>query len=362
MQYGDMPHMREEKFRNKVSWMMFIFSIFVIWVHSYNVELFAGGLWGPSWEYAAKMEDFVSVGLGQLAVPGFFLISSYLFFRTYTPSLLLKKWRGRLQSIVIPYVVWNSLYYLGYVLATRLPFVETVVGKEKIPLSLSGYLDAVFHYSYAPIFWYLYQLIILIILSPVIYWLVKGKITGLVYLAALFAAVHFHLDMQHPNTDALAYYSAAAWLSTHGKQVVERKWDWKQAAAGSGLMVFAVFCFFRMVRPGADVLWTVCFRLTGPAALWLVICESCLCEARPWMKQSLYLYAVHYVIVRFVNKGAALALQRMLSEVPAAASLTVYFLLPVIVVCLSYWSAKFLCRYIPAAWKLLSGGRRLDGG
>lgn len=352
--------MREEKFRNKVSWMMFVFSIFVIWVHSYNVELFAGGLSGSSWETAAKIEDFVSVGLGQLAVPGFFLISSYLFFRTYTPSVLLKKWKGRLQSIVIPYVVWNSLYYLGYMLAARIPLVQEVVGKDAVPFTLTAYFDAVFHYSFAPIFWYLYQLILLILLSPVIYLLVKRKITGLVYLAALFAAVHFHLDMQHPNTDALFYYSVAAWLAVHGKDMVERKWDRKQAAAGIFLLAAAAVCLLQMSRPGADVLWTVCYRLLGPVSIWLLVREAHLREARPWMKQSLYLYAVHYVIVRFVNKGSAMIFQKMMSEMPAVLSLIVYFLLPAVVVCLSYGSAVFLSRYFPAVWKLLSGGRKLE--
>ena len=47
--------MREENFRNKISWMMFLFSLFVIWVHAYNIELFAAGQAGALWETAWKM-------------------------------------------------------------------------------------------------------------------------------------------------------------------------------------------------------------------------------------------------------------------------------------------------------------------
>lgn len=354
--------MHEERFRNKVTWMMFLLSILVIWVHSYNVDLFAGGFEGPLRDGAAKIENMVSVGLGQIAVPGFFLLSSYLFFRNYRPDLLVKKWKGRFQSIVIPYVIWNSMYYLGYAAATRLPFVQSVVGKDAVPFRLDEYLKAVLQYSHAPIFWYLYQLIILILLSPVIYFLVKGKITGLVYLAALFAAIHFGLDMQHPNTDALTYYSAAAWMALHGKEWVEAAWNRRRAYVGVGIMVFAGFCFYRMGRGGADVLWTVFFRLLAPAALWLLIRDSALGAAKPWMKQSLYLYAVHYVIVRFMNKGAAMALRPVLKgEAMMGAALVIYFLQPVAVVWLSYGSALILSRYLPPVWKVLSGGRRLDG-
>ena len=32
----------EKRFHDQISWLMFLFSIFVIWVHSYNVDLFSG--------------------------------------------------------------------------------------------------------------------------------------------------------------------------------------------------------------------------------------------------------------------------------------------------------------------------------
>lgn len=34
--------MTEKQFRNKVTWFSFVFSLLVIWVHSYNAELFLG--------------------------------------------------------------------------------------------------------------------------------------------------------------------------------------------------------------------------------------------------------------------------------------------------------------------------------
>ena len=34
--------MKEEQFRNKITWFTFGYSLLVIWVHSYNGELFLG--------------------------------------------------------------------------------------------------------------------------------------------------------------------------------------------------------------------------------------------------------------------------------------------------------------------------------
>ena len=149
----------EKRFHDQISWLMFLFSIFVIWVHSYNVDLFSGGAQDGVWSLADRIENFVSVGLGQIAVPGFFLLSSYLFFRNFSWDKLVGKWKSRVFSVLIPYVVWNLIYYLGYMAASRFLAIRSVVGRDIIPFTVSEIWRAVSQYAYAPIFWYLYQLI-----------------------------------------------------------------------------------------------------------------------------------------------------------------------------------------------------------
>lgn len=352
--------MKEKAFHNQISWMMFVFSILVIWVHSYNVELFSGELLGPWWDTADEIQQFISVGIGQIAVPGFFMLSSYLFFRNFSWDQLGRKWKGRFHSVVIPYFAWNTLYYLGYVIAARLPAVTAVVGKRQVPFNKIEWMAAVFQYRYAPIFWYLYQLILLILLSPVLYLILKRRILGLMYLVLLLAAVHFHLDTQNPNTDALFYYSFAAYGALHGRKAAEAPQAPKRRMTGGVLLFLAVLCFFRMGNPGSDVLWTVAYRFLMPVSLWVLADGERWIETKPWMRQSMFLYAVHFVIVRFVNKGSAMILRPGLGEkAMAAASLAVYFVLPVIVVTVSYMAALFLGKYMPWLWRILSGGRSL---
>ena len=40
------------------------------------------------------------------------------------------------KSLLLPYVLWNILYYLGYVVVTRLSFVENIIGKEPVAFNL----------------------------------------------------------------------------------------------------------------------------------------------------------------------------------------------------------------------------------
>ena len=352
--------MEEKRFRNQVTWMMFILSIFVIWVHSYNVELFAGGQWGPAWDRAVKIENFMSVGIGQIAVPGFFMISSYLFFRNFELKKLPTKWKGRFFSVVVPYVVWTFLYYLGYVIATRLPMVLHVVGKEPIPFTIEETVHAIMDYRYAPIFWYMYQLIFLILLSPIIYGAVKNSVVGIIYLLALLAAIHFHLDTAHPNTDALFYYSVAAYAAVHGKKWMESRGTPDRVAASMMVLAAGIFCYGTMKTEGADVLWTIFYRMLVPVFLWMVISCLQLPKSKPWMRQSLFLYAIHFIVVRFVNKGAALVLvQHAPENVRCIMATAVYFAIPAIIVTVSYFMARILVRWMPLLWRILSGGRKL---
>lgn len=355
--------MEEKTFRSQITWLTFLFSVFVIWIHSYNVELFAAGSVhqaDPVWQAVQTVERGIGDSLGQIAVPGFFMLSAYLFFRDFSWDKLLGKWKRRFFSIAVPYGAWTILYYLGYVAGSRIPGVMAVVGKEPVPFNLEELGRALFRYSYAPIFWYLYQLILLILISPAVYLLVKNRLAGILYLILVAAAVHFRLDTQNPNTDALFYYSFGIYMAVHGKKTVEGPWGKRRVAEGAVLLVLSVLAWNMMGKAGASLVWTVGFRFLLPSALWLLLPGEYLPGPRGFMRQSLFLYAIHFVIVRFVNKGAALALTQVLAgDGLAFAALALYFVMPVIVVAGSYVLARLLSRYFCLLWQILSGGREL---
>ena len=116
----------------------------------------------------------------------------------------------------------------------------------------------------------------------------------------------------------------------------------------------------RMGEPGVSVIWTVFYRLLIPVSVWALLDGERLPKTRPWMRQSLFLYAVHYVIVRTVNKGAAIFLLRVAGEQALMLSAVgLYILMPAVVLLASYGMALFLSRWLPGIWKILSGGRNL---
>lgn len=345
--------MEERTFRNKIYWITFLFSVFVIWVHSYNGVLYLGN--SRAALQVDRLERFLGNTLGQIAVPGFFMVSSYLFFLNFRMEILRQKWTSRVKSVLVPYIVWNSLYYFGYVAGSRLPIISDIIGKGIIPFNLPSAVDSVLHYTYNYVFWYLYQLILLIILAPFIYLAVKRAWLGLLYLVGILAAIYLGRMTPFLNLDALFYYSCAAFAAVHGRKIVEKVWSLRRCAFGIAIMIVG-FMVEKVNLPGGSIgelaAATVVLRLLVPAGIWFTLPEQRLAEAADWMKHNFFLYAVHFALVRLINKTGAL----LLPPVPAV-PLAVFFLMPVTAVFLSWQAGCFLRRYLPRMWILLNGGR-----
>lgn len=341
--------MTQAQFRNKIYWFSFIFSMLVIWVHSYNAELYLGVNLDGS--YIDEIEHFFGRDVAQIAVPGFFMISSYLFFRNFKIERLWYKWNSRIKSILIPYILWNSLYYLGYVTASRIPWLSEVVGKGIIPISLSEAANAVLHYEYNYVFWYLHQLIQLIILAPVIYKILTRKYLKYIYVILLLFALHQGMVLSWLNLDALLFYSAAAWAAIYGKDLYECQWSQKRCKTGVAVLACSVLVYLYAIR-WYSVFGIAIYRLTMPAALWLLADESKLPPAKSWMKINFFIYAVHFGIVRFINKVGA-----MLLPVHLWTPFIIYLLMPITVVLISYGLSLLLKRHMKPVWRLLNGER-----
>ena len=164
----------ESWFRNKITWFSFLFSILVVWVHSANGELFLGQ--SPYLGRVVGFQRFLGNTVGQIAVPGFFLMSGYLFYRNFIWERLGEKWTSRIRSLLVPFLVWNTIYYLGYVIGSRLPGVSDIMGKGEIPFGWYAAVDAVLHYTYNYVFWYLYQLILLTVLAPALFGILQKPV------------------------------------------------------------------------------------------------------------------------------------------------------------------------------------------
>ena len=355
--------MREENFRKKVVWFTFAFSIWVVWAHSFNAELFMGATKAGDKIY--ELEHILGETSAQIAVPGFFMISGYLFYRNFTWKKLGAKWKARIRSVLIPYLLWNGLYYLGYVIGSRLPGIGDLMGKGVIPFHLEALADAVIHHTYLYVFWYLYQLIFLIALAPVLYGLLKNIWSGSLYLGILLILLWFKTDLPIINEDALFYYSAAGFAALRSEKWVEQNWSGKRFLAGL-MVLMAAAVNFVLAGKTYQPFYTVLYRFLAVMGLWMIVDEGWLGKPRMWMEYNFFLYALHFAFVRLINKGAAVIFHQFFAVAggtgpalwPAGIiPLALYLVMPVMMVAMSAVIGKTVKKVCPPIFYLLNGGR-----
>lgn len=107
----------EQQFRSKVTVIQFLLSVGIVYQHTVwnyrdNPILNAG-------------QSFVFY-LVETCVPFFFMISGYLFFRTYDKSKWKEKLLSRVRTLFIPYMVWNAIYTVFMVTLTKIGLITNL--------------------------------------------------------------------------------------------------------------------------------------------------------------------------------------------------------------------------------------------
>lgn len=347
--------MKEGTTVNRIYLLGFIFTVLVIAVHAGNLYLIPEALrQGAAYDAADLLESFIGEELGQIAVPGFFFISGYLFCRSLggekiTVGDIKRKWKNRLISLVLPYVIWNLIYYVIYLVFGR---------AEASPRAI---LDAIVFYGYNPVFWYMQQLIILSVLAPFLYAVLRdsGRKSAifLLFLFFVVAANTNTVSVHIVNEDALFYYCCGIVAVTFYDELFESEGrDMHRNLMCIGIFLFIMLGFV-MTVPGVMgdslALYTgaiVLRRISGLLAVWFLLCCFRLGKGEPagWMKITFFIYATHYLVIRALN---------FIVPKSAVLLLILYLVMPAICVAAAYGGFLVLKRFIPGLCRILCGGR-----
>lgn len=340
---------KEVCFRNKITGFSFLFSLLVIWAHSYNAELYLGTT--NQAEQIRQIQRIFGEQIGQIAVPGFFMISAYLFYRNFVWKKLGNKWLSRIHSIVIPYVLWNFIYYIGYVIASRIPWLSDVVGKGVVELSVNTLLEAVLFYQYNYVFWYLFQLILLVALAPVLYLILKYQVLGIGFQLGLWMLLLLGIQIPYLNLDALIYYSFGAYLAIQHSKVVEALYGTRGLVLGVLSLIFSYYIY----KTGLQYGWIPGFvlaRMGAVIGLWLLVSADFFPKPRTFMKHIFFLYAIHFAWVRLLNKVGASLLPNT-----AEVAMILFLCMPVLILMISEFIGRWLKRKNLIIWNILNGNR-----
>ena len=180
---------------NKIKVLSFISIILVLYIHS-GFHEYPHEIAGMT--FNIYLQEFISGMIGRMAVPLFFAISGYLFFLNTDKGIQAvgQKIKKRVRTLVIPYMIACLFLPVFYLLMEVIPGTGGFINSEspfsenlKLPIGqllVFLFFDSGSGSPCAFHLWFLRDLIIIVAVSPILYWIRNTKINGIVVCAALY--------------------------------------------------------------------------------------------------------------------------------------------------------------------------------
>lgn len=301
--------------------------------------------------------------LARIAVPLFFFISGFLFFYRsgFSTRIYGQKLRKRVRTLLVPYVLWNAAFFLVMFCAQAFLHVSP---DKRIAIEEYGWLDWLNIFwadkggmpaSYQ--FWFVRDLMVAVLLSPVLYLIVKHlKAFGVFAFGVLWLfGIWFHVTGF--NIDAFFFFAFGAWYSMN-------KCDF---TAVFGRVRLGATCAYLILLVVNTWLWHInvtdysfLLRLgifTGLVAVvsWTAhgISNNRLRVSAFLASSSFFVYAYHVLPVAMLVK----AYVRLLPHASDWAFVAGYLLIPLFISAVGVGIYALLHRYLPAFTAVITGGR-----
>lgn len=346
----------------KLKILSFILIIMVVFLHSYSIssansvseKLATRG-------YNSFLQHFLSEEITRIAVPLFFLISGFLFFFNLkgTKEEFLVKFKKRAKSLLVPYLFWSSIWILIYFCFQYFPQTQAFfAGKPVRDFLILEFLNTLFINPIPFQLWFLRDLIILVLISPLVYLLIKN----FKYLPFLILLLGWYLNVNYyfVVNEALLFFTAGASISLIKNKILELNFSAKDASF--------IFLWFGIVLT-ATILDYINFEnltiqnilhktgiLAGITAIWILydlltnknIEKNKVSEIYSF---SFFIFVFHLPLITFVKK---ILLKMGNSEL---ISFSIYLLAPIIVIIISIIVGYLLKKIAKPFYEIITGGR-----
>lgn len=213
-----------KEFSNKIKNINFLLTCLVVLLHC-NCMVYANTdlILYPFINY---INDIISV-ICDIAVPSFFVLSSFLFFQNYNSKKCTKKITSRIKSLVVPYLFWNTIFLIYNLIIFQIPGVSGMNSNGSIiipEISVIFILKSIIFAYYTPL-WYIRTLFFLVLVSPIIYYIIKKFNKKSLLLIPIIFVINFIIKASYSgNTSFLywmpLYYIVAYFTIWHKEKII----------------------------------------------------------------------------------------------------------------------------------------------
>ena len=358
---GTMTDYLSKKIRN----ISFLGILFVFLQHSINFT----GYIDPATTFIGQgninaiIQYIIGYGVARPAVALFFLLSGYLFFRNFNITKTFEKYRSRIKTLFVPYILWNSLAILSIIIFQLVfsDYFPTFYTGYLPGKSLLTYLQMIYNHGVAFQLWFLRDLMLYTLFAPIIYiavryigivlliplclfWLIRIPLPsffsfldrgGLFYLVGVYLAMH-PISISQPISKKLFTFTGILWFII--------------------LIVKTYIAFFSSgLTSYLSILDNIAIVL-GLFTIWFGYDTIAQSKIVAWFgNQALFtffIYAAHEPLLEILKYIGITIIGRNNTTL-----LVCYFLVPIVTYTFCISIAKYLQRYTASIYKILTGGR-----
>lgn len=343
-------------FWKKKEFISFLLSILVFFIHSYFAQEITGNSLISVVNH--KVSYFFSRSITQFAVPMFFMMSGITFFKDYDNKKYLAKIKARLFTLVIPYLLWNTIWMLWEIFTSYSFIAKFSTDSAPYPLTLINILKGIFFYGCNIPFWYIFDLIIFAFAAPLLFLIIKSKYVGIgsvicLSIVSLFG-IHLPMDVFYYPM-AIVFYLTGAIIGYHFFGIASKKSSKPLQIAS--VIFLASYIFAKNIVPQAIhidnyLTQTIVYTLAA-FSLWNVT-DMFIERIKPRgiYRRSFAIYAMHLNVSIVVLKIFSFCTpQNEWLEIPKFIIMVVSTLIIVNLMC------AFLEKFAPPIYATLMGNR-----
>lgn len=286
-------------FHNKVLILNIVLTFIIVLLHSQPLNRM-GISTDDNYPFVHGVGVFAQVG-----VPMFFFISAMLFYKGLSAvSDIKRKLKKRLNTLFLPYILWNILFVAIYWIMTHIPFIASMMNMPPVPSDFMGICVSILNSKYT-VLWFVKDLMVFSLMSPVLFVMLKNKFITIVSICAL---VFLNISYSMPYESILHWlpvYLLGAYVGYNKLYKITPPEIYQRRIAISCLLVMFglyIIAFFDNGR----ILFM--FRFLSPALVWLLY--DCFpakwtlknFQDKKWMHGLFFIYCTHFFIINIFQK------------------------------------------------------------
>jgi surface polysaccharide O-acyltransferase-like enzyme len=342
---------------NKIKNVSLLLMVMVVFLHSYNLDTKGLGLMDFK-NYNWFIQHFISFGITRIAVPLFFIISGSLFVYDDKVSFaeLLIKIKKRARTLFIPFITWSLIGIVFYFTLQQIPQTKLFfTNKLMINYTFFDFINALVYKPIPYQLWFLRDLMVLVILSPIILFLIKK--VKVILTAIIFVFWLLNQDTVFLTSEALLFFIFGIIISQDYKFIINKTISIKGLPI-IWLLILIIQILFEYYN--YKIIALICLKISiliGVPSFWvlydLLVSKynfEKITEKITWT--TFFIFTFHEPFLTFIKK-----ITFFLCGKKDLVILMNYFIAPTVTILVSIFLALILRGILPMFYRFLTGGR-----